>query len=399
MLSRLWSATKGMPARASAAVQRGVLAPMGGAGSRAFSSDSKTFEVPRAFKGHNLDVPDSTVETSKEEMMAWYKTMVFYRRFEIVADTLYKGRFIRGFCHLYDGQEAVLMGMESALRRTDSVITSYRSHCHQISRGDTGARVMGELMGRANGCSRGKGGSMHMYLPGGNFYGGNGIVGAQVPLGAGLAFAHKYRGDGGVAVAAYGDGAANQGQIAEAANMASLWKLPVIFLCENNEFGMGTAVDRASASGQFYKRGDYVPGLWLDGMDILASSKGFKFAVDYCRAGNGPIFVEASTYRYHGHSMSDPGISYRSRDSVAEVRRNRDCIDQLKNRILDSEWATPAELKALDKEVRKEVDACVTEAKDSGVLDLHEMFTDVYSDKMPDFIRNVDLQNSYGKIF
>lgn len=304
-------------------------------------------EFGRQFKTHKLETPESFGYTNKEEMLEFYKTMVYYRRFEIVCDTMYKARLIRGFCHLYDGQEAIVIGMENAIEKTDSVITSYRDHCHQIARGDTGDRVMAELLGKSTGCSRGKGGSMHMYLPENNFYGGNGIVGAQVPLGAGLAFAHKYRNDGGCAIAAYGDGAANQGQIMEAANMAALWKLPLIFLCENNEYGMGTSTKRHSASTDFYTRGDYIPGLWADGMNVIASKTAFQYCVDYVKGGNGPIFLEMSTYRYHGHSMSDPGISYRTRDEVDVVRRERDCIDFCKKLILEQEWATVPELKQL----------------------------------------------------
>lgn len=360
--------------------------------SRCFSTakDGVTFTFSRPFKGHNIEPPPSTGVSTKAEMLKFYREMAYFRRFEIVCDTLYKDRMIRGFCHLYDGQEAILVGMEAVIKKSDSVITSYRDHCHQISRGDTGGRVMAELLGKETGCSRGKGGSMHMYFPQNNFYGGNGIVGAQVPLGAGLAFAHKYNKDGGIAVAAYGDGAANQGQIFEAANMAALWKLPIIFLCENNEYGMGTATHRGSASNKFYTRGDYVPGLWADGMDVIASRTAFEYAVNHCRSGKGPIFLEMSTYRYHGHSMSDPGISYRSRDEVDTVRRERDCIDLVKRRLLENDWVTPAELKSIDKEIRVQVDAEVEFAKKSKELPVEQMFEDIYIEGPPKFVRGVE---------
>ncbi len=306
----------------------------------------------RPYKLHKLESgPSEVVKTSAKELMDFWHTMSFYRRFEVVADLAYKQKLIRGFCHMYDGQEAVLVGMEASIKKTDSVITSYRDHCHQISRGDTPESVMAELFGKSTGCSKGKGGSMHMYLREGNFYGGNGIVGAQVPLGVGLAFAHKYRKDGGLSVSAYGDGAANQGQLFEAANMAALWKLPAIFLCENNEYGMGTSTKRASASPTFYTRGDYIPGIWIDGMDVLAVKQGFAFAAEYVRQ-NGPLFVEVSTYRYHGHSMSDPGVSYRSRDEVSDVRAQRDPIDRVKQLLLKHKIATEDELKKAEKEIQ-----------------------------------------------
>lgn len=239
---------------------------------------------------------------------------------------------------------------------------------------------MAELLGKATGCSGGKGGSMHLYYPQNNFYGGNGIVGAQVPLGAGVAFAHKYKKDGGLCIAAYGDGAANQGQIYEAANMAKLWGLPLIFLIENNKYGMGTSTARGSAQDEFYKRGDYIPGIWIDGMDVLAVKKGFAWAADYVRTNNAPLFVEASTYRYHGHSMSDPGISYRSREEVKSVQQSRDCIDQMKNRVLESGWATAAEIKALTKEVRALVDADVKFAQESPAPQLDQLDTNIYTE-------------------
>jgi len=356
--------------------------------------DDVKIELSKPFKGHKLDPPPAHAYTNPTELLQLYKVMAYYRRFEIVADTMYKQRLIRGFCHLYDGQEAIVTGMESALKRTDSVITAYRDHCHQLSRGDSGESVMSELMGKEAGCSRGKGGSMHMYLEAGKFYGGNGIVGAQIPLGAGLAFAHKFRKDGGVAVAAMGDGASNQGQVYEAANMAALWKLPIIFLVENNEYGMGTATKRASASTQFYTRGDYIPGLWIDGMDVLACKAGFQFAREWCASGKGPIFVEAQTYRYHGHSMSDPGVSYRSREEVASVREGRDCIDKVRALLLKKGWVDEAQLKQIDKDIRVACDKTVDFAKKSQELGPHEMFTDVYRGTPPPFIRTVDHRNS-----
>lgn len=368
---------------------KSVLNPRVGSFARAFSS-SATFTLNRPFKGHKLTPPANQVTATKEEMLEYFRIMTLYRRAEIVADTMYKERLIRGFCHLYDGQEAVVVGMEASIKKTDSVITAYRDHCHQLARGDTVERMFAELLGKYTGCSKGKGGSMHMYLAEKNFYGGNGIVGAQVPVGAGLAFAHKYRKDGGVALAIFGDGAANQGQVYEAANMAALWKLPVIFFCENNEFGMGTSTKRASASTDFYTRGDYVPGIWVDGMDVLAMKAGVAFAAEWCRSGKGPIFVEASTYRYHGHSMSDPGVSYRSRADVDNVRTQRDCIENVKQRILANNWSTEADLKKVEKDIRAQVDAAAEFAKKSPLPPMEELYADIYAGSPPPYIRMSD---------
>lgn len=240
---------------------------------------------------------------------------------------------------------------------------------------------------------------MHLYHPKGKFYGGNGIVGAQVPLGAGLAFAHKYQKDGGVAVTMYGDGAANQGQLFEAANMAALWKLPLIFVCENNQFGMGTSQERATASKNFYTRGDYIPGVWADGMDVLASRSAFKYCADHCRSGKGPIFLEMSTYRYHGHSMSDPGTSYRSRDDVDGVKRERDCIDGVKRRLTEAGWATEEDFKTIEKAIKKRVDKEVAFAKKSPELPQEEIWDDIYTNgERPPFVRHVDYEKSLGSI-
>merc|ERR1719225_1700179 len=258
--------------------------------------------------------------------------MVTVRRMGTAAANLYKEKSIRGFCHLCSGQEAIYSGIGAALREQDSVITSYRAHGFTYVMGIPVIGVLAELTGKKSGVVRGKGGSMHMYAK--NFYGGNGIVGAQVPLGAGIAFAHKYKGDGGVNFSLYGDGAASQGQIAEAFNMARLWNLPAVFICENNHYGMGTAQDRHSASTEFYKRGDYIPGVHVDGMYILAVREATRFAIDYCsKQEKGPLVFEISTYRYHGHSMSDPGTSYRTRDEVQEVRQTRDPITGFRDRI------------------------------------------------------------------
>eukprot|EP00457_Paulinella_chromatophora_P010118 gb/GEZN01010208.1/.p1 GENE.gb/GEZN01010208.1/~~gb/GEZN01010208.1/.p1 ORF type:complete len:386 (+),score=61.05 gb/GEZN01010208.1/:31-1188(+) len=358
---------------------------------RCFSSETKQWKVARPFRVHKLDAcPDESVESTKEEALKFYETMFFYRRFETVCDTLYKEKAIKGFLHLYDGQEACVVGMEAALKKTDSIITAYRDHCHALSRGESPGAVMAEMLGKQTGSSKGKGGSMHYYAPEQNFYGGNGIVGAQVPVGAGIAFAHKYTGDGGLCVAAYGDGAANQGQVFEAANMAHLWSLPIIFLCENNQYAMGTSVGRHTTLPDFYTRGIGVPGIWIDGMDVLAVKKGFKFAADYIRAGNGPLFMELNTYRYHGHSMSDPGISYRSRDEVSQVRQERDCIELLKKRIIEAGWANAADLKKIEKQARKLVDEAVTFARESPDPPLKEAYTDIYHKEIPKRIRATD---------
>jgi len=313
---------------------------------------------------------------------------------EIAADGLYKQKQIRGFLHLYNGQEAVAAGLESALTAEDHVITAYREHAFLVSRraGGTAKEVLAELTGRQTGCSKGKGGSMHMYNGASHFYGGNGIVGAQIPLGTGLAFAAKYTKSGRVAMAYMGDGAANQGQVYEAFNMAKVWKLPIIYVVENNEYAMGTAINRASATPEFYTRGDYVPGLQFNGMDVLASRDAGRFAVEYAKA-HGPILLEAKTYRYVGHSMSDPGTSYRDRSEIQQVRDTKDPINLLRARILDNKIATEEELEAIDAELKKEIHDATQFAVESPHPAAGELFTNVY--KEPAYVRAVEYSQSF----
>jgi pyruvate dehydrogenase E1 component alpha subunit len=262
--------------------------------------------------------------------------------------------------------------------------------------------VFAELFGRFAGCSKGKGGSMHLYTKKGNFYGGQGIVGAQVPMGVGLAFAEKYKAGKGnpsnVSISMYGDGAANQGQIWEAANMAGLWKLPAIFLIENNQYGMGTSTQRSSSNNQYFTMGNAIPGIRVDGMDVLASREVIKFAREYCSSGKGPIYVEMKTYRYHGHSMSDPGITYRDREEVNKVRETQDCLLQLKNRILKYNLASEDDIKAIEKDVRNVVANSLKEAKSLPYPAEHETYSDIYYQEIPSFIRGREYQESLGKM-
>ncbi|XP_034941207.1 pyruvate dehydrogenase E1 component subunit alpha type II, mitochondrial-like isoform X2 [Chelonus insularis] len=342
----------------------------------------------KPFKLHKLDSgPSTKVTVTRDEALDLYKKLHTIRRMETAAGNLYKEKIVRGFCHLYSGQEACAVGMTAALRPMDSVITAYRAHGWTYLMGIKPAGVLTELTGRQSGNARGKGGSMHMYAK--NFYGGNGIVGAQVPLGAGIAFAHKYKGDGGVCLALYGDGAANQGQIYEVFNMTKLWDVPCIYVCENNQYGMGTSVDRAAASTDYYTRGDYVPGIWVDGMDVLAVREATRFAIKHCTSGKGPIVMETMTYRYSGHSMSDPGTSYRTREEIQEVRQTRDPLTSFKEKILNANLVTADDLKKLETDIRKEIDDAVKLAKSDKEIGVHELSADVYSECLEKEIRNV----------
>ncbi|MFP6742143.1 MAG: pyruvate dehydrogenase (acetyl-transferring) E1 component subunit alpha [Alphaproteobacteria bacterium] len=323
-------------------------------------------------KRAKLKAPD------RDELLAYYRQMLLIRRFEEKAGQMYSMGLIGGFCHLYIGQEAVVVGMEHAIGPDDGVITSYRDHGHMLARGMDAKGVMAELTGRRGGYSKGKGGSMHMFSAEKNFYGGNGIVGAQVPLGVGLAFAYNYRGEKRVSLTYFGEGAANQGQVYEAFNMASLWKLPVVFVIENNQYAMGTSIERAKAGTEFANRGDAfgIPGMEVDGMDVVAVRAAGEEAVAHCRAGNGPILMEMKTYRYRGHSMSDPA-KYRPREEVQQIRAQRDPIDQLRKRMLDDKLANETVFKDIDREVKAVVAEAAEFAQNSPEPDAAELYTDV----------------------
>jgi pyruvate dehydrogenase E1 component alpha subunit len=317
-------------------------------------------------------------EAGREELLEYYRQMLLIRRFEERAGQLYGLGLIGGFCHLYIGQEAVAVGLQSAMDpKKDSVITGYRDHGHMLAYGIDPRVIMAELTGRAAGISKGKGGSMHMFSVEHKFYGGHGIVGAQVSLGTGLAFKHKYAEDGGVCLAYFGDGAANQGQVYESFNMAELWKLPIIYVIENNQYAMGTSVNRASAEDQLYRRGESfrIPGLQVDGMDVLAVRGAAETVIDWVRSGKGPMLLELKTYRYRGHSMSDPA-KHRSREEVQAVREKSDPIDHAKG-LLEEMGATEEELKAIDRDIKAIVVEAADFAEQAPEPDPSELYTDV----------------------
>ena len=315
---------------------------------------------------------------SKDQLLEFYREMLLIRRFEERAGQLYGLGLIGGFCHLYIGQEAVAVGLQSAMKvGQDSVITGYRDHGHMLAYGIDPKVIMAELTGRAAGISKGKGGSMHMFSVDHGFYGGHGIVGAQVPLGTGLALKHKYAEDGGVCLTYLGDGAVNQGQVYEAFNMAKLWDLPVIYAIENNQYAMGTSIKRSSAEPELFRRGQAhrIPGLQVDGMDVLAVRGAAEVALDWTRSGKGPIIIEFLTYRYRGHSMSDPA-RYRTREEVQDIREHRDPISHAE-RDLEAMGVKEEELKAIDKEIKDIVVGAAKFAEDAPEPDSAELYTDV----------------------
>ena len=320
----------------------------------------------------------SVPDFNREQELSAYREMLLIRRFEEKAGQLYGMGFIGGFCHLYIGQEAVVVGLQMAAKEGDQVITTYRDHGHMLATGMDPKGVMAELTGRAGGYSRGKGGSMHMFSVEKQFFGGHGIVGANVPLGAGLAFANKYRGNDNVSFWYFGDGAAHQGQVYETFNMAKLWKLPVIFVIENNKYAMGTSVERSAATTDFSQRGRSfdIPGEQVDGMDVRAVKAAGDKAVQWAREGNGPYILEMLTYRYRGHSMSDPA-KYRTREEVDKVRGERDPIERVRVRILERKFASEDEIKAIDAEIRGVANAAAEFAQNDPEPDPSELWTDV----------------------
>ena len=318
---------------------------------------------------------------SAEELTKYYRDMLLIRRFEEKAGQLYGMGLIGGFCHLYIGQEAVVVGLEAAAEEGDKRITSYRDHGHMLACGMDPSGVMAELTGREGGLSKGKGGSMHMFSKEKHFYGGHGIVGAQVPLGAGLAFSDKYKGNGRVTFTYFGDGAANQGQVYETFNMAAIWDLPVIFVIENNQYAMGTAQSRSTSTPDIYTRGEAfgIPGEAVDGMDVLAVKAASERATAHCRSGKGPYILEVKTYRYRGHSMSDPA-KYRTREEVQKMRSERDPIEQVRDLLLTGKHATEEDLKAIDKEIKEVVNQSAEFARTSPEPALEELWTDIYAE-------------------
>ncbi|KKO98427.1 pyruvate dehydrogenase E1 component subunit alpha [Trichoderma harzianum] len=373
-------------------------------------SDDEPFQVTlsdESFETYELDPPPYTIEVTKKELKQMYYEMVAIRQMEMAADRLYKEKKIRGFCHLSTGQEAVAVGIEHAITKEDDIITAYRCHGFAMMRGGSVRSIIGELLGRREGISYGKGGSMHMFAK--NFYGGNGIVGAQVPVGAGLAFAHKYSGRKNASVILYGDGASNQGQVFEAFNMAKLWNLPALFGCEkankgitDNKYGMGTSAARSSALTDYYKRGQYIPGLKVNGMDVLAVKAAVKYGKEWTAADKGPMVLEYVTYRYGGHSMSDPGTTYRTREEIQRMRSTNDAIAGLKQKIIDWEVSTEEELKSIDKAARGHVAEEVAAAEAMAIPEPKAdiLFEDIYvRGSEPQYIRGrtVDENHYFSK--
>ncbi|KZT08843.1 mitochondrial pyruvate dehydrogenase E1 component beta subunit [Laetiporus sulphureus 93-53] len=361
------------------------------------ASHSEPFMVTlheESFHGFKTDPPTRDLEVTKDGLLKMYKLMSTMRRMEQAADALYKQKLIRGFCHLAIGQEAVSVGMTHVLTPQDNIISAYRTHPFAVLRGGSVFALISELLGRKTGISKGKGGSMHVFTE--SFQGGHGIVGAQVPLGAGLAFAAKYLEKPIATYTMYGDGASNQGQVFEAFNMAKLWNLPCVFVCENNKYGMGTSAERSSSNTQYYTRGDQIPGIQANGMDVLAVVKAVEHTKQWVLDGKGPIILEFVTYRYGGHSMSDPGTSYRTREEIQRVRSTNDPIRGLQSYLADWGLATEEGLKKLDKDAKAEVDAAVEEAKKAPFPPDSDLWASVYAEgHEPPFLRGREREEGH----
>ena len=346
----------------------------------ATKSTGEKKSAARRSSGKKAGSAADDLHATSEQLLSYYREMLLIRRFEEKAGQLYGMGLIGGFCHLYIGQEAVVVGMQAAITPADSQVTSYRDHGHMLACGMKPSGVMAELTGRAGGYSKGKGGSMHMFSHDEKFYGGHGIVGAQVPIGTGVAFAHKYLGEKAVTLAYLGDGALNQGQVYESFNMAALWSLPVVYVIENNKYGMGTSIERSSAkSTELYHRGQSygIPGAQVDGMDVLEVRKAGEKAVAHARTGKGPFILEMLTYRYRGHSMSDPA-KYRAREEVQKVKQERDPIERLRGIMIERGVMDEAHLKEIDKEVKAVVSDAANFAQESPEPDPSELYTDIY---------------------
>lgn len=361
---------------------------------RAMSTDTASFET-RVCEVHKIEAPGTEVAVTKEEAFLYLEQMMTIRRMETSAGELYRAKKIRGFCHLYSGQEALCVGMVAGLDMAkDGITTAYRCHGWAYALGRPVDQIISELLGNYNGCSNGKGGSMHMY--GHHFYGGNGIVGAQVPVAAGVGLAYKYLNQEGVSIGLYGDGASNQGQVFEAYNIAKLWDIPAIFVCENNKYGMGTSAERSSANTDYYTRGDYLPGMRVDAMDVLAVKNATAYAREHA-LNEGPIVLEMETYRYNGHSMSDPDTTYREKDEIKAMRSNFDPILTLKNRMIESGWATEAELKAFEKDIRAKVTEAVKFSEAQPEPPINELVKDVLAGEKLKGVRGCDITIKYDE--
>lgn len=363
-----------------------------------FSSNQIKIPLVKALGSIELNESDFPKETSttKEELIDYFKKLNIMRRIEISSDELYKNKQIRGFCHLYIGQESIALGMDEGLTYEDPLITAYREHCQAYMRGFNAREIISEMMSRSTGATKGKGGSMHYYNKKNNFYGGNGIVGAQIPVGTGLAFALKYLKKKQSVFTMFGDGSVNQGQFLEAINMAGLWKLPIVYVIENNKYGMGTSVDRSNYHLPIYSKFRSFPGLKIDGMDVFTIREFTKYCKNYV-INNGPMLLEIDTYRYQGHSMSDPGITYRTKDEVQEVRKTRDNIEKVKNIILDNKLLSEKEIKDIEKSIKNDINDIVEQCKKDPYPKEEELFSEVYVNQETMFIRGVDMESSYNK--